>query len=191
MKAELIEKELEKAKYYVNHPDLLKSETEQEILDKKKDTPIHEPYPNLFAHRMTYYRGFINYPARLENYLSANSAENAIERNFFPYIMDIEPNRTCNFKCIMCLHGQEGKVVLPPNMKYSDLVSFIEVNDYITEVKLHGLGEPLLVKSYENMIQYLIEKNIWSRIVTNGSLLHVKEKYKLLFIQIVSLNIIK
>ena len=80
----------------------------------------------------------------------------------------------------MCLHGQEGKVVLPPNMKYSDLVSFIEVNDYITEVKLHGLGEPLLVKSYENMIQYLIEKNIWSRIVTNGSLLHVKEKYKLL-----------
>lgn len=172
--------EFEKAHYYVANPNVLQSEIESEILQKKINTPIHNPYPNLYTHRMTYYKGFLKNPERLQNYLKAISAKNIVDRYFYPYIMDIEPNRTCNFHCIMCLHGQDNKVVEPKNMTYEDFELFMQANEYIMEVKLHGLGEPLLVKGYEQMMQYLIDNHIWSRMVTNGSLLHKNDKYKLL-----------
>ena len=175
-----LNKELEKARFYIANPGILQSETDEEILKKKINSPIHNPYPNLFTHKMTYYKGFVKNPQRLKNYLKATSAKNSVERDFYPFIMDIEPNRTCNFHCIMCLHGQDDKVVKPKNMTYEDFIKFIQANDYIMEVKLHGLGEPLLVKKYELMMKFLIDNYIWSRMVTNGSLLHKNDIYKYL-----------
>jgi len=169
--------EIKQAQFYVTHPNKLLEKVKEEIKQKKIDTPIHNPYPNPYTHKLTYYKGFLKNSNRLSNYLKAISAQNNTERDFYPFILDIEPNRTCNFHCVMCLHGQ-NKVSKADNMTYEDFVTFMQENDYIMEVKLHGLGEPLLVEGYEKMMQYLVDNHIWSRMVTNGSLLHINDIYK-------------
>ena len=92
--------------------------------------------------------------------------------------MDLEPNSTCNFRCTMCQVSNWENGKRADDMSLEDFKEFCDENNHFTEVKLHGMGEPLLHKHYFEMLEYLSSQNIWTRTSINGSLLHIKENYK-------------
>jgi MoaA/NifB/PqqE/SkfB family radical SAM enzyme len=173
----IYEQEYKKALSYSEHPKLLQDEIEREL--KLKDPKIiYPPYPDLFSYRMTRYRGFIKYPNRLKNFVIAENEPPSDRRSFLPHIIDLEPNAHCNYRCIMCHVSEWKNGKRTNNLKLEPFKQFIDDNPQLTEVKLHGMGEPLLHPDYFEMIRYLVEKNIWVRTSTNASVLHVKENIK-------------
>ena len=97
----IYEQEYKKALSYVDQPHLLQDEIAREL--KFKDTKkLLPPYPEPFAYRMTRYRGFVNFPHRLKNYIVAENEEPSERRSFLPHIIDFEPNAHCNYRCVMC-----------------------------------------------------------------------------------------
>ena len=97
----IYEQEYQKALNYVDQPHLLKDEIVRELKlkdNKKLDSPYLEP----FSYRMTRYRGFVNYPDRLKNYIVAEKEQPSEYRSFLPHIIDLEPNAHCNYRCVMC-----------------------------------------------------------------------------------------
>lgn len=164
---------LQEAKDFVNNPEKLRLVVDKE--NKQKDpNKIHLPAPDQFAYRMTLYKGFVLDPERLKNFTIAKFEEKSPKRSFLPYIMDIEPNSRCNFRCIMCTVSEWPNGNRAGDMNVEDYKEFIDANPQLTEVKLHGLGEPLMHKRYFEMVRYLVDKSIWVRTTINGSLIHAR-----------------
>lgn len=101
-----------------------------------------------------------------------------------PYIVQIFPAYTCNFKCNYCIHSvskqQRGYISNAAFMDFNlykkcidDLRAFPEK---IKMLRFAGTGEPLLHKDIARMIDYANKKQIASSIdmVTNGSMLTPK-----------------
>jgi MoaA/NifB/PqqE/SkfB family radical SAM enzyme len=168
---------LENAKAYVSAPESLLAEIESEKAEKKSNK-LYAPAPDLFAYRMTLYRGFIRYPERLKNFVVSKNEPRSKTRSFIPPILDLEPNSRCNFRCIMCQVSEWEKGKRADDLTYDDFVAFMEKHPYFTEIKLHGMGEPLMHKHYMDMVQYLTERDVWVRTTVNGSLLHLRDNYR-------------
>jgi len=65
------------------------------------------------------------------------------------------------------------------DMSFDDFKRLIDSQYGLLELKLQGMGEPLLGRdTYFQMIRYARSKHIWVRTTTNASLLHFKENYK-------------
>jgi len=165
------------AKKYVDNNELLRAE-----LLRKEGAPIADrlvaPYADRFSFWLTYFKGFYHYPERLKNYVKAIPAPYAQTRDFRPFIADIEPNSRCNFKCTMCQVSEWNGSKRSDDMSFDTFKNFIEQNQFFTEIKLHGMGEPFLNKQFVPMVKFLADQHIWVRTSTNGSVLHVKEAYK-------------
>ncbi len=170
------QKKLEESYYFVNNPKLLKEKILNEI--KKSDGILEKPYVDRFSYDMTYYKGFLEYPYRLKNYIISKEQEYSARRDYLPTIMDLEPNSTCNFRCTMCQVSNWDNGKRANDMSFEEFKNFIDTNNHFMEVKLHGMGEPLLHKRYFEMVEYLSSQHIWTRTSINGSLLHIKENYK-------------
>lgn len=171
------EEAYELAKLYVSNPEELRKE-----LLRKEGSPVVDrlvaPYADRFSFWLTYYKGFYKYPNRLKNYVKAIPAPHDKRRDFMPFIADIEPNSRCNFKCTMCQVSEWDDSKRSNDMDFEVFKSFIEQNDYFTEIKLHGMGEPFLSKEFIEMVRFLSDRYIWVRTSTNGSVLHVKDAYR-------------
>jgi len=172
----LYEKALQEARDYVAHPDKLKAALE---LRERRGDPmqLRAPEADPYSYRLTLYRGFIRFPQRLKNFIIAENEPKSLTRSFLPTIMDVEPNSRCNFRCIMCQvsgwrYGRRAE-----DLGVDELKAFVEEQPGLIEVKLHGMGEPLLHERYFEMVQYLSELHIWVRTNINGSLLHVRNNY--------------
>lgn len=168
---------LEEAKKFITNSEKLK----QKIQSTQKPTneaTLIAPSVDKFSYDMTYYKGFIEYPHRLKNYIISKNEKYSPIRNYYPTIMDLEPNSTCNFRCTMCQVSNWKNGKRADDMSFDNFKNFIDRNNYFTEVKLHGMGEPLLHKRYFDMVEYLSSQYIWTRTSINGSLLHVKDNYK-------------
>jgi len=168
---------LEEANFFVNNPKKLK----EKILSEQKQTDkeiLTTPSVDKFSYDMTYYKGFVKNPYRLKNYIISKEEEFAVTRNYLPTIMDLEPNSTCNFRCTMCQVSNWENGKRANDMSFEDFKDFIDTNNHFTEIKLHGMGEPLLHKRYFDMVEYLSSQHIWTRTSINGSLLHIKDNYK-------------
>ena len=168
------EEELEKAKQYVENPEVLSNDIKSELI-KRDSSRLYEPMPDLFAYRMVKSKGFVKYPERLKNYiLSKNECEDEY-RSFLPHIIDLEPNSQCNYRCVMCHVSEWDKGKRTDDLSLDKFVKFISDNQQLTEVKLHGMGEPLLHPDYFDMVKILVNNNIWVRTSTNGSLFHIRD----------------
>ena len=56
------------------------------------------------------------------------------------------------------------------------LISIMEKIDSLVEVKLTGLGEPLLQgDDFFEIVKYFRQKHVWVRAVSNASLFHVNQ----------------
>jgi MoaA/NifB/PqqE/SkfB family radical SAM enzyme len=169
----------DEAEYFVNNPEELREQCNNDLIKDKeevyKNRKLDVPKADSYAQRMVYYKGFLKYKDRLENYVISTNPSFSLNRPYMPTIMDIEPNSRCNFRCKMCHVSSWEKGKRAEDMSYEQLKDFIDNNNYLTEVKLHGMGEPFLHRNYIDMIQHLDKKSIWSRTTTNGSLLHKRD----------------
>ena len=169
---------LAEAKAYVEDPDKLKREVDEweRNLDR---TRLSVPHPDQFAYKMMNYRGFVRFPQRLKNFIVAKADIREEYCQSLPVMMDIEPDSRCNFRCIMCARAKEGvKPKEKPRLTFAEFKQFMDNNPQFTEVKVQGVGEPLLNPDLFDMISYAIGQDTWVRTTVNGSLLHKDENYK-------------
>ena len=94
-----------------------------------------------------------------------------------PVKMDYEVSSHCNFRCNMCLMSEIGNNRCA-DMSFSDFKKSLDWQKGLIEVKLQGMGEPLLNQDFFKMVDYAVENNLWVRTVTNASLLHINDNYK-------------
>jgi MoaA/NifB/PqqE/SkfB family radical SAM enzyme len=76
----------------------------------------------------------------------------------------IQLNRTCNQKCLFCSNPENGNV-----LSYKKAVYYIDdlLKNNFSGVIFTG-GEPTLNKNLIKLLQYCLQKNLESRIITNG-----------------------
>lgn len=168
---------LQEAQDIIAHPEALKARLAQEQPEagpRQLRTPA--PYP--YAYRLTLAKGFVRFPERLKNYVVAQREARTPTRSFLPTIMDIEPNSRCNFRCVMCQVSEWPNGTRTDDMTLEELQAFIAQQPGLTEVKLHGMGEPLLHPRYIDMVRFLVEQDLWVRTNTNSSVLHARDNYR-------------
>lgn len=112
-----------------------------------------------------------------QRYLATLRGGYTTECDYLPIKMDYEVSRHCNFKRRMCLFSEIGNNRLP-NMTFEDYKSSIAGQIGLIEVKLQGLGEPLLNSDFFQMVEYSVNNHIWARTVTNASLFHLNDNYQ-------------
>lgn len=125
-------------------------------------------------------RGLERFPKRKENYMKFQQNRDAGFRSdvdYMPVKMDYDVSSTCNFRCKMCLMS-EVSGHRPPNMTFENFKKSIDEQYGLVEVKLQGLGEPLLCGDFFKMAEYVVSRDIWTRTTTNASLLHRDDAYK-------------
>lgn len=169
---------LQEAQQYVAHPDRLRADIERDRQQRGPVRTLSTPAADPYAYRLTLYRGFVRFPERLWNYCVAQHEPKAVTRSFLPTLMDIEPNSRCNFRCVMCQVSEWPNGTRTDDMAVEELQAFVETQPGLTEVKLHGMGEPLLHPHYIEMVRYLVERDLWVRTNTNGSVLHARDNYR-------------
>lgn len=134
------------------------------------------PKPNPFYYKLYFSIGLLRHPKRLLNWVRFKMNKFNPDVNYYPILMDLEPTQACNYKCVMCVQPlfaeKRGNMTIP---------EFKEIIDHqygLMEVKIQGVGEPLLHKDFFEMIDYAKKRWLWVRTTTNGSLLHINDNYK-------------
>lgn len=115
-----------------------------------------------------------------ENYERWRTAGRTAEPDYLPVRLDVENVSRCNFACTMCAVSKWPKGRRGPDMTLDQFRQLLEEQYGVVEIKMNGLGEPLMGRDYFEMIKLARARNIWVRMTTNASLLHVKENYKAL-----------
>ena len=111
-----------------------------------------------------------------ERYLQASRQETV---DFLPIKLDIENVSRCNYHCTMCVVSDWPKLTRAEDMSLESFKGLIDEQFGLLEIKLQGLGEPLLQGDiFFEMIRYARERHIWVRVTTNASILHLKDNYK-------------
>lgn len=123
--------------------------------------------------------GFAAFPERRENYARFRAAGRSEDIDYLPIRMDIENVSRCNFRCTMCQVSDWPKQIRAADMSFEDFRRLLESQHGLIEIKLQGMGEPLLAADdYIRMIEFARSRHLWVRSTVNGSLLHLKENYK-------------
>ncbi len=151
----------------------------------KIETP--KPPSQLF-YKFYFIIGLLKYPKRLWNFIKYKTNKNPDVVNYKPIFMDIEPTQRCNFKCIMCVnpHFKDKR----KDMSIERFKKIVDEQTGLLEVKIVGVGEPLLNKDFFQMIEYSRKKHLWVRTTINGSLLQQNDSYKkLIDLKVHDLNI--
>ncbi|MBK8477036.1 MAG: radical SAM protein [Opitutaceae bacterium] len=122
--------------------------------------------------------GFETYPARHANYLKFQASKPAALVEHLPVRLDIENVSRCNFHCQMCQVSDWPGFKRSRDMTMEEYRALLDQQTGLIEVKLQGMGEPLLGKCYFDMIEYARARHIWVRSTTNSSVLHHNDNYK-------------
>jgi len=118
--------------------------------------------------------------ARQENYMRyEKSRRRSSVADYLPIKLDIENVSRCNYRCTMCTVSDWEKGKRANDMSFDDFKRIIDEQYGLVEIKLQGLGEPLMQGAdFFKMIQYARAQHIWVRTTTNTSLLHLKNNYR-------------
>jgi len=118
------------------------------------------------------YRRYFKHPHKLFNligFLIAQKIKPAYMR-FKPFIVDIEPTIRCNLACKMCQITTWDRQT--PNLTVSDLDFFCKSIPTLIKIKLQGMGEPFLHKSFFDMVELSELNGIGVTTISNGTLLN-------------------
>ncbi|MFA5388599.1 MAG: SPASM domain-containing protein [Candidatus Omnitrophota bacterium] len=86
----------------------------------------------------------------------------------FPSYLQLEPTSRCNMKCRNCTRDV---LSASGDMEFNDFIKVVGQFPFLKEVKLQGLGEPLLNASLFKMAEHLKKKNITTYIASNATLI--------------------
>src|SRR5215471_5110917 len=91
-----------------------------------------------------------------------------------PVCLYLEVTNRCNLLCETCPRTFE---TLEPaaDMSWELFTSIVDQVPNVARVVLHGVGEPMLVKSLPRMIRYLKDRGVYVLFNTNGTLLSAKK----------------
>jgi pyrroloquinoline quinone biosynthesis protein E len=140
------------------------------INDLPKPTPALglEYYENNFHRRLDY-----SFEAKANYDKFTNSNKRNLKPDYRPLKIDIEPVSRCNFACTMCVVSTWDKGKRSDDLTVEDFKTILTNEPQVTEIKLQGLGEPLMIgDSLFEMIRLARAEYIWMRTTTNASLLH-------------------
>jgi len=147
------------------------------LVNKKinlNDLPIATPALGVEFYKESIQKSLNFSHKRKENYkkyLNFKNSPKTEKLNFLPVRLDIENVSRCNFKCTMCIVSQWHKGRRAEDLSLKNFKKIIDEFYSLVEIKLHGLGEPLMQgDDYFKMINYAKDKKIWVRSVTNASL---------------------
>ena len=135
---------------------------------------LQTPKPNQVYYRLYFLIGLLRYPRRLANLIKFKLSNFSSVVHYYPTIMDIENTQRCNYKCSMCIRFPEKR----KDMTFEEFKKIVDEQFGLMEVKIQGVGEPLLSKDFFKMVDYAKKKWLWIRTTTNGSLLHVNDNNK-------------
>ena len=133
---------------------------------------LNAPYPAPREYWNTVLDGFAEFPSRLDNFIEAKKVGNRqTVQNYRPFLIDLEPNSRCNFRCTMCQVSEWERGQRARDMTFEEFRSLKNLYPFVVEAKIHGMGEPLLHKDFFEMVSFLSDYLIWTRTSINGSLL--------------------
>ncbi len=143
-------------------------------------TQLPRPYPDPAAYQENMRLALAGDPRRRENYERYQRNKWSATPDFLPIKLDIENVSRCNFRCTMCQVSDWGPTYQRgADMSLEDFKRLIDEQYGLVEVKLQGIGEPLLARdTFFEMIKYARSKHIWVRTTTNASLLHFQDNHK-------------
>ena len=144
------------------------------------DLPVPEAVPNGAAYQSERERALAFSARRRENYerYMASDRRSAVV-DYMPVRLDFENVSRCNFRCTMCQVSDWPKMTRAGDMAYDDFARLLDEQTGLVEIKLQGMGEPLLAADdYFKMIALARSRHLWVRSTTNGSLLHLKDNHK-------------
>lgn len=138
---------------------------------------LPRPYPDPATFGPMRERGLARFPERAANWQRKNDNPRAEVLDYLPVSMDYEVTSRCNFRCLMCRVNDFPGGKRAEDMTLDDYTRSLDEQVGLVEVKLQGLGEPLLSASIFDMIALADSRDIWTRLTVNGSLLHVNDNY--------------
>jgi len=112
-------------------------------------------------------------------YFDAVQAERHAEASTPPVCLYLEVTNRCNLLCETCPRTFED-LEAPADMSWELFTSIIDQVPNIARVVMHGVGEPMLVKSLPEMIRHLKARGIYTLFNTNGTLLTPRKQKELI-----------
>lgn len=98
-----------------------------------------------------------------------------------PFILHIELTNVCNLKCPYCLTGNDTNYQQKGFMSFESYKKIIDdLKDYLILVRLDGLGESFLNKSFFDMVEYASKNNIITSVSSNFVTLSKEDTEKLI-----------
>ena len=143
-------------------------------MNSRLDIRTNTPKPNRFYYKAYFAIGLLKYPRRALNLIKFILSNFNPHVSYYPIIIDFEPTQNCNYKCVMCVPF----TIKRRDMTFDSFRKIIDEQFGLMEVKIQGVGEPLLNKDFFKMVDYAKKRWLWVRTTTNGSLLHVNDNYK-------------
>lgn len=138
---------------------------------------LPEPFRDPAVFQPIFDDGMRKFPRRRENFELSKSSVREKIACAMPILADIEPTNRCNYRCTMCVVGNQPQQC-GRDMTLDEFRAVLDVQYGLWEVKLQGLGEPLLNRDFHDMAALCTERSIWTRTTTNGSLLHMNDNAK-------------
>jgi MoaA/NifB/PqqE/SkfB family radical SAM enzyme len=85
----------------------------------------------------------------------------------YPFFIKLEPTSRCNLKCRGCIHSTDFPIRYGdmPIELYQRIVD--ELGDYLFNISMYIIGEPLLYPKIYDMVEYAARRNIGTVISTN------------------------
>jgi MoaA/NifB/PqqE/SkfB family radical SAM enzyme len=90
-----------------------------------------------------------------------------------PVCVYLEATNRCNLLCTTCPRTYE-ELEPPADMSWELFTKIVDQLPGIERAVLHGVGEPMLVKSLPEMVRYLKDRGVYVLFNTNGTVLNEK-----------------
>jgi pyrroloquinoline quinone biosynthesis protein E len=113
----------------------------------------------------------IKHPQRLANLSGVYYAtfKKPITNPFLPFSIDIEPTIRCNLKCPSCQSPMIKREKM--DLSFSLFKEILDQIPTLLEIKITGMGEPLLNNDFFKMVDYAQRKNISVFSFSNGKII--------------------
>src|SRR6266566_5104926 len=96
-----------------------------------------------------------------------------------PVCLYLETTNRCNLLCTTCPRTFEA-LEPPGDMSWALFTAIVDEFPRIARVVLHGVGEPMMVRTLPRMIRYLKDRGTYVLFNTNGTLLSEKKGRELI-----------